>query len=77
MPIFTKTGINQPIRGAATFNVPSVGSNRQAAAISHHTRSMLSQASRNPRLTNIASVSAQLKAHAGRVGIQQPKGSRR
>jgi hypothetical protein len=80
MAIFKGVSPGQPIQGAARFNVPAVGTGRQAGAaapITHHTHSMLSQASRNPRLTNIASVSAQLKAHAGRVGVQNPKGSKR
>ena len=45
------------------------GASRKAAAAynpnSAHTHSMLAQASRVPRLANIASVGALLKAHAG------------
>ena len=52
------------------FPSSSSGSSRKDAAAYHpnsaHTHSMLSQASRVPRLANISSVSAQLKAHAGR-----------
>lgn len=80
MAILGKGASGQPLRGAVRFNTPAVGTGRQdgaAAPITAHTHSMLSQASRNPRLTNISSVSAQLKAHAGRVGVQTPKGSKR
>ena len=59
---------------------PSIGTARQAGAAYHpnsaHTHSMLSQASRVPRLANIGSVQAHLKAHAGRVG-PGTKGSKR
>jgi len=47
---------------------PAVGTARQAGAVHPHTHSMLAQASRVPRLANIASVQAHLKAHAGVVG---------
>jgi hypothetical protein len=63
------------------FVTTSVGTARQAGASYNpntaHTHSMLSQASRVPRLSNIASVQQQLKAHAGRVGVQTPKGGKR
>lgn len=58
---------------------PSVAVQKQASTYhpnSAHTHSMLSQASRVPRLANIGSVSAQLQAHAGRVG-PGTKGSKR
>jgi len=60
----------KPIAGNR-FPVRGVGSSRQAAATAPthaptaHTHSMLAQAARNPRLNNISSVGAMLKAHAG------------
>lgn len=69
----------QPLRGSQRFQVPATGTGRQAAGThpnSAHTHSMLAQAARNPRLTNISNVQAQLKAHAGRVG-PGTKGSKR
>ena len=79
MPL--KSGYSAPLTGNRFASAANgVGSARKVAAIynpnSAHTHSMLSQAARNPRLTNISSVSAQLKAHAGRVG-PGTKGSKR
>jgi len=60
----------RPIAGNR-FNVPAVGTGRQQGAVvapaNAHTRSLLSQASRNGRLANIGSVQSLLTAHAGTV----------
>jgi hypothetical protein len=59
----------RPIAGNR-FSTPAVGTNRQQGAVAPanaHTRSLLSQASRNGRLNNIGSVQALLTAHAGTV----------
>jgi len=67
----------RPIAGNR-FPSTSSGSSRKATAAynpnSAHTHSMLAQASRVPRLANISSVSAQLKAHAGKVGAGNKAG---
>lgn len=54
---------------ANRFVTRGSGSVRKAGSVVHvpnsaHTHSMLAQASRVPRLANISSVSAMLKAHA-------------
>jgi hypothetical protein len=58
-----------PIGVSNRFATRSVGSVRKAGAVATpHTQfnhSMLAQASRVPRLANITSVSAALRAHAG------------
>lgn len=74
-----QSALGQPLRGSQRFLVPATGTGRQAAGThpnSAYTHSMLSQASRVPRLSNISSVQNQLKAHAGRVG-PGTKGSKR
>jgi hypothetical protein len=81
MPLLKKTGFAQPISGARFVTASKgVGSARKQAAapaqITAHTHSMLSQASRNGRLTSIGSVQSMLTAHAGFVGPGN-KGSRR
>jgi hypothetical protein len=57
----------RPIGIPGNFPVRASGSNRQAGAYhpaSAHTASLLAQASRVPRLANIGSVQALLRAHA-------------
>lgn len=68
MAIFPRRPVGIPGNRFPTAAAGSGASRKAAAAYnpnSAHTHSMLAQASRVPRLANIGSVSALLKAHAG------------
>lgn len=68
MAIFPRRPVGIPGNRFASAATGSGASRKAAAAYnpnSAHTHSMLAQASRVPRLANIGSVSALMKAHAG------------
>lgn len=72
--IFPRTTPGLTGGGGNRFLRTSVGSNRKAASVgpqivhTHHTASMLAQASRVPRLANIGSVQSLLRTGATRTG---------